>query len=158
MHAVVLYDSQFGNTERIARAVAAALAGDGPVQVRAVDDTRALPPAVDLLVIGGPTHAHGLSQPMKAFLAVLPKDTLRGLPAATFDTRYDKPRWLTGSAAVTLARRLSAAGARLVVAPESFFVSASEGPLGDGELERAAGWARMLAAVMGRVAEPVAAG
>jgi flavodoxin len=152
MNALVLYDSKFGNTEQVARTIAAVLAEDQQVQVCAVSDIRELPPDAELLVIGGPTHAHGLSQPLKAFLASLPSESLRGRSVATFDTRYRKPRWLTGSAAVTLAKRLGQSQARLVVEPTSFFVTAAEGPLADGELARAAAWARAIAGVMPSIA------
>jgi hypothetical protein len=65
--------------------------------------------------------------------------------AAAFDTRFGKPRWLTGSAALRIARRLRRSGYRLVAPPESFFVLHTEGPLREGEEDRARMWAAELA-------------
>ena len=141
MNALIVYDSRFGNTERIARAIAEALecrsVGVGDVAPADVE-------GVDLLLVGGPTQVHGVSPALRAFLAGLPAHALQDVPAAAFDTRFPKARALTGSAAAGLARRLGRKGARLVAPPESFFVTDMEGPLVEGELERAAGWARGL--------------
>jgi hypothetical protein len=63
-----------------------------------------------------------------------------GTPAACFDTRFDKSRILTGSAAKTMARKLGRRGYRIVAEPESFFVLDTEGPLKEGELDRARRW------------------
>ena len=65
--------------------------------------------------------------------------------AAAFDTRIDKPPALTGVAARGIAKRLGRRGWKLVAEPESFFVEDSEGPLADGELERAREWGKALA-------------
>jgi hypothetical protein len=98
---------------------------------------------VDLLVVGGPTHAHGMSRSSTRRTAVDDKkntfaeptiapglrEWMDGLPsgaerlAAAFGTRIDKPAFLTGSAAKGIARRLKHHGYRLVVGPESFLVS-----------------------------------
>ncbi len=159
----VVYESMFGNTEDVARAIAEAL-GDqarvtlgevGTTDVRSVD-------GVDLLVVGGPTHMHGMStttsrkaaadnaeepvvssgEGLRTWLLHLPKT--KKAPAAAFDTRLANSPWLTGSAAKKYARRLRRRGYRLVVRPESFLVADSEGPLVEGELERARGWATAL--------------
>ena len=69
---------------------------------------------------------------------------MSGLVVACFDTRFHKPRWLTGSAARFMAKRLSKMGFLLLGPSESFFVKGKEGPLEDGELERAEIWAFKL--------------
>jgi len=145
MKALVVYDSQFGNTRWIAQAAGDALAGAAEVQVVPVAEAAPLPEALDLLVVGGPTQGHGASPGMKALLDSIGRGSLEGVPAAAFDTRFRMPRWLSGSAAGVIARRLRTAGARLVASPESFFVArAKEGPLLPGELERAGAWARAI--------------
>ena len=64
MRALVVFESMFGNTEVIARAIAEGLAADATVEVVEVGSAPpTIPPGVDLLVVGGPTHAHGLSKP-----------------------------------------------------------------------------------------------
>ena len=127
-----------------------------------VDD---LPPSldgVDLIVVGGPTHVHGLSsgRSREAALDQIGRSGEAGIgvrgwidslpPAggprvAVFDTRANKPALLVGSAAHGMARRLRRRGYRLAVEPESFFVSGTPGPLEAGELERATEWGKALA-------------
>ena len=145
MNALVLYDSKYGNTERIAEAIALALQEALPTRLTSVDGVEDCSEAlvgVDLLVVGGPTHAHGVSQPLKDPLKCLGNHSLLGMRAAAFDTRVHGPRLATGSAAVRLERLLRHRGAWVVVPPQSFLVQGTEGPLDEGELERARTWAR----------------
>jgi flavodoxin len=142
MKAVVVYDSKFGNTESLARTIAGRLGMDEPaLVVAATVATEADLAGTDLLVVGGPTQGHGISSALRAFLARLPDDAVRDIAAATFDTRLGWPKVLSGSAAAGSARRLTKKGARLVMPPGSFVVKASEGPLADGEVDRAMNWA-----------------
>jgi flavodoxin len=161
MEALVIYDTTFGNTQLVAHAVGAALGERYWVHVVPVAEAGEIPPQIDLLVAGGPTHRHRASQAMREFLDAIPRGAVRGVPAAAFDTRYRGARWLTGSAAVALARVLKRKGARLVVPPESFFVHRDVPPAGQkrrhelerlepGERERAAEWAEHLAATCAR--------
>lgn len=159
MQVVVVYDTQFGNTERVARAVAAGAADLGSVDVLAAADSAGrpqLPP--DLLIIGGPTQRHGLSPALRAYLDALPRDGLGNARVATFDTRYRMAPLLSGSAAKDAAGRLRRSGFRLVAAPESFFIERDRPPDGEkrrhgseqlepGELDRATAWGRRLAAL-----------
>ena len=69
----------------------------------------------------------------------------RGKTAAAFDTRFDKPRWMTGSAAVRISRELGRLGYQMAKQPESFFVLHTGGPLKEGEQERAKRWGSELA-------------
>ena len=143
MNVVILCDSKFGNTRHLAEAIQAALRGDHTVQLRAPAEGLPELAAIDILLVGGPTHAHGASEPLKTALAALPKGSLAGARTATFDTRLDMPKMLTGSAAGSATKLLARAGATLVAPPESFFVSRDDPPvLAAGELERAASWAR----------------
>jgi hypothetical protein len=172
---LVVYESVFGNTRQVAEAVAGGLAGTGTgggVAVLPVEEAAArLPEDVDLLVVGGPTHAFGMTRAktrqdaaarpgavsagrigIREWLERL--DVPRpGVPAATFDTRIRKPR-LPGSAAKGAARRLRSLGLRLVAPPESFWVRDTGGPLYEGERERAEHWGAGLAALGERRAAP----
>ncbi len=164
MKALVIYESVFGNTKEIAKAVADGLASQmsaEAVEVGAAPKT--VGDDVDLLVIGGPTHAWGMSRERSRQGAV--KDANQGpvsagigvrewlgaiekgssIAVATFDTRFNKPRWLTGSAARSAEKRLRRLGLRIAAPAESFFVAGSTGPLEDGELERARQWGERLA-------------
>jgi hypothetical protein len=165
VRAVVVYESFFGNTESIARAIASGLRLEHilaeAVDVAEVGDLDPL--AYDLLVVGGPTHAFALSRPstrgdavarggddrysglgLREWLAGLPRCTGRHR-AATFDTRVSKVRHLPMSAARSAARLLRDHGFTVVVHPVGFVVQDVEGPLEQREMERAIGWARSLA-------------
>jgi hypothetical protein len=153
MKAVVLYESLFGNTEAVARAIADGLAPIGQVTLVPVGEApQGIERDADLLVLGGPTHAWGMSRPetRKSPKAHVYSTGVRewleisrpapGTKAAAFDTRFQKPRWLTGSAALRIARRLEQGGYKLVLPPQSFFVQHTEGPLREGEEDRARRW------------------
>jgi flavodoxin len=143
MNTLVLYESRFGNTERIAEAIALVLQESVPTRLAAVADVEDCGEAlreVSLLVVGGPTQKHGVSPTLKETLACLGDQALEGKKAATFDTRVHGPRVVTGSAAARLERLLRKHGAWIVVPPASFLVGATEGPLDPGELERASAW------------------
>lgn len=145
MRALVVYDSQYGNTERIATVIADTLRTVG--DVRLIHITPSLPldlDGVDLLILGSPTQGWRPTPTMQSLLASLTSDQLHGQAIACFDTRFQLPRLLTGSAAKAMANRFEGLGARLTMPPESFFVEHTEGPLRQGELGRAAVWARLL--------------
>jgi hypothetical protein len=170
-HALVVVESMFGNTEQVARAVADGLA-DGGVEASVVEVAKApvdLPPDVDLLVLGCPTHAFSLSRPatradavrqgapperavtgLREWLgAVLPQDVRHSPVVAVFDTRVSKARRLraAGPRAVRLARRR---GLTVLGRPEAFLVADTPGPLVAGELERATVWGHQLAGASAR--------
>ena len=145
MHALVVYDSQFGNTERIAAAIADTLRTTGEVWLAHVDSAHPLDlEGVDLLMLGCPTQGWRPTVAMQALLANLTPQQLHGRAVACFDTRFQKPRWMTGSAARRMAGSLRHMGITLLAPPESFYVEGTEGPLVTGELSRAAVWARTL--------------
>jgi flavodoxin len=145
MNGLIVYESMFGNTQRVAEAIGAALREQVPVDVKAIGELDQLPPDLDLLVVGGPTYAHGVEAAMKAFLGRLPVGSLEGVMAAAFDTRLDWPKVLSGAASKGIAARLQGKGARLLAAPESFRVEDKDGPLVEGEEARAVAWGRQLA-------------
>jgi flavodoxin len=145
MNTLILYDSQFGNTEQIAQAIARTLNAYGAVQIARVDqaqpsDVRGM----DLLVLGCPTQKWRITPAMKAFLALVPSQVVHDVAVACFDTRLDNMDWLTGSAARGIARKLARMDATILAPPESFIVESRAGPLAEGELERACKWAEVL--------------
>jgi flavodoxin len=145
MNILVVYDSQYGNTEQLARAIGDTAQAVGPVQVaRADTDEPATIGDIDLLIVGCPTQGWRPTSAMRSFLAELDTEQTSHLAVACFDTRFQKSRLLTGSAARVMARTLRAKGMTLIVPPESFFVRGTEGPLVEGELDRAAAWAHAL--------------
>jgi flavodoxin len=145
MNTLIIYDSAFGNTEQVACAMADRLAEYGMVRLFQLPESTSFERRdADVLIVGGPTQRHGTSPAMRAFLAGIPRRTLRGLGAAAFDTRYHMSAWKSGSAAASIASKLKRAGAFLILPAESFFVAEQEGPLEKGELERAAQWAEQV--------------
>ena len=145
MRTLIVYDSVHGNTEIIARAIGDAVAGD--VSVRRVDGvSTAEVKVIDLLIVGSPTHGGWFTEAIKGWLDQLPATTLQGIRGAAFDTRTP-PTMLSrifGFAAPRIATRLEKRGMTLLVPPEGFLVRGIKGPLRDGELMRAADWAKGL--------------
>jgi hypothetical protein len=166
VNALVVYESMYGNTAAIARAIGRGVGSKGiETLVLPVDEVTPEQAAeVDLLVVGGPTHAHGMSREatrrtavqdpnnafekptvepgLRAWLGGLPKG--RGHAVAAFDTRFSAPEMFTGSAAKGIARELRRGEYRLCAAPESFFVT-KENALADDAAEEATAWAAALA-------------
>lgn len=148
MKTLVIHDSLYGNTKIIAQAIADAIPGQ--VEMVHVNEAPALNlGAYDLLIVGGPTHGGGPSDPMKAMLDKLTPAALAGISVAAFDTRITW-WWVRpfGYAAPKIARRLEKKGGKLVAEGEGFFVTGGEGPLKEGEVERAAAWAKGIAALV----------
>lgn len=149
MNALVIYDSSYGNTKLIARAIAEALGEHGEIRVTPAGEIDALTKeGLDLLVIGAPTQRHGLPSTVRGLLEGTPHGALRDLRALAFDTRYHHAKLITGSAAKEIGKRLRELGCHLLAPPESFFVGGVEGPLEPGEEDRARAWA---ARSLGRV-------
>jgi flavorubredoxin len=144
MQAIVVYASRYGNTEKIAYAIAAGLRRGGAVQVFESDKApTVITEEVDLMVVGGPTEAHHLTPPVANYLGHV--SGLSSQSVATFDTRLRAARWLSGSAAAGIARKLKLAGAAEITGPMSFFVAGKVPQLEPGELERAEAWGHSLA-------------
>jgi len=165
VEALVVCESVFGNTREVAAAVGRGLASRLPVTVVDVNSAPAVLPAeVDLLVVGGPTHAFGMSRPgtrrdaarqagrdedldaigLREWLAGL-EPARRGVSAAAFDTRIRRPR-VPGSAAHRAAARLRHLGFTMLDAPTTFWVGATTGPLLPEEPDRACRWGEQLGA------------
>jgi flavodoxin len=148
---LVIYDTVFGNTAKVAETIGEAL---GPeTTVKRVSDISANDLAdVNILFVGSPTRAFRPTEGITNFLNQLSKDALKGVRAAAFDTRIHpediNPKFFRflfrtiGYADRVIARKLKSAGAELALEPDGFGVQESEGPLKEGEIERAAAWAK----------------
>jgi flavodoxin len=158
MKALVVYDSVFGNTERIARAIGNALGRPEDVETLSVGNVRPEQlTGLKLLIVGSPTRGFRPTPATSNFLKGVPKNGLKGVKVAAFDTRLTVKAIessifilrilvnIFGYAAKPIADRLEKKGGELVLPPEGFFVQGTEGPLIEGELERAAGWAKHIA-------------
>jgi len=145
MNALVIYDSQFGNTKRIAQAIVAALSDFGEARAVRVDPTQPFAcEGVDVLILGCPTQWRRPTPAMRSFLKKLSPEALSNLAVACFDTCLPWPRWRRGSAAGVMDKTLRKMGILPALPPESFFVKGGQGPLQSGEVERAAQWVRQL--------------
>jgi flavodoxin len=152
--ALVVYDSQYGNTAVVARAVGEALSERFETKIETVGhatvkDIR----DIDLLVVGSPTQGGRATKGIQDFIDELPQKSLDGKRVAAFDTRFAmKEHGLglrivmrtIGFAAERIARALASKGGKQFVAPEGFIVADTEGPINAGELERAAAWIRQV--------------
>ena len=173
MKTVIVYESMYGNTHAVASEIAAVAGAFGDVVL--VPVSKAVPATVDdadVVIVGGPTHMHGLSRTMtrkgaisdaakKADLGLDPDAEGIGLrdwfeqigevnriPAAAFDTRLHGPSAVTGRASTGISRRLRHHGFHEVTGPESFFVD-KDNHLTQGEVERARAWSKSLFAQLG---------
>ena len=146
MNALIVYFSKFGNTRKVAEAVAEALQSQGSVSlVPAEGLSLDLLREVDLVVAGSPTHRMNLPEPYRLILKGLPRRALRGKAVAAFDTSYKMSPWLARfTASHRLASGLRRLGGRMITGPMTFHVDGREGPLSDHELERAIGWGEEL--------------
>jgi flavodoxin len=128
--AIVIYDSNFGNTEKIAKSLASGLNENGiEVDSFKVDDVQLNKLSeYDLLAIGGPTHGFGMSKPIKEFFQKLEHVDLQDKKAFAFDTK-NRGRW--GSAAKGIEKRLKKIGMNIVMPCASATVRGLKGPLHD---------------------------
>ena len=146
MNTLVLYESEFGNTKKIAGYIGRSLEALGPVRVSPIGGySPSFLEGVDLLFVGGPTQAHSMTVNMRRFLDKL-QSKPAGIEVAAFDTRIKGPSFLWGSAAREIDTRLRGGGFKVVAEPESFLVTLGKAPvLHPGEDARAAAWAVSVA-------------
>jgi hypothetical protein len=178
MRAVIVYESMYGNTHLVADAIGKGLGAAEDVAVVPIGQaTRELLESADVVVVGGPTHVHGMSRPstrksatdaaerpgtglqldanshgpgVRDWLASLGQVNAK---AAAFDTRFPGPAFLTGRASKGIARGLRRHGFDLIAEPESFIVN-KDNHLRLGESDRAVAWAEGLAAKMAITGSP----
>lgn len=169
MHALVIYESMFGNTAEVARAITEGMSASATVTSYEVGQAPAkVPLDVDLLVVGGPTHAFSMSREatrkdattkteeplvsqgagIREWIDGLASDP--GLLAATFDTKVSKPN-LPGSAAAKAAKRLARTSQASMLDHKTFWVGGMTGPLAEGELDRARAWGEDLVRVADKI-------
>jgi flavodoxin len=145
MKALIVYDSVYGNTEQVAKAVAGAIAGEVRT-LRAGEASASDLASLDLLIVGAPTQGGRATPPVQQFLGKIPADALKNVGVTAFDTRVKNfVARLFGYPAGRIADSLTSKGGYLAAPPEGFIVKGTKGPLAEGELERAAAWAKGIA-------------
>jgi len=141
MKVLVIYDSFYGNTKKVAEAVG--ISFNPPATVVSVEELQMdMVKNADLLVVGSPIFGWQPSERTSQFLTNLESNCLVGKKAASFDTRLKL--FIHGEAAIKIANALKKAGAEIVGKPGAFFVKTKEGPMVDGEIEKAKDWAKRL--------------
>lgn len=163
MRTLIVHESLFGNTKAVADAITRGLSRgkefDEVDLMRSDEAPGVIPEDVSLLIVGGPTHAFSMTREstrkdaetkgavervqrgIREWIeAVVPRPEL---PVITFDTRV-KVKLLPGSAAKSAVKALRARGFRRAEQGETFWVEDTDGPLKDGELQRAEEWGQGL--------------
>jgi len=146
MKVLIVYDSVFGNTEQVAQAIGNALGSQEDVEIlRASNVKPEQLTGLKLLIVGSPTHGGRPTPVIQDFLNRVSEPAIRGISVAAFDTRLStRLVGIFGYAAGRIADSLKRKGGTLIAPPEGFFVKGREGPLKEGELERAASWAKVI--------------
>ena len=144
MKALIIYDSVYGNTEKLAKAIGEAIAGD----VKMIRIGEVIPSQLDsieLLIVGSPTQGGRPTKPLQEFLNGIADDSLKNMQIAVFDTRISS-KWvgIFGYASNRIGEMLKKKCGNLLVPPEGFMVVNTKGPLKEGELERATNWAEEI--------------
>lgn len=150
--AVVVFDSKYGNTQKVAQAIASTLKTENIVSV--AEATSSLLDSSNLLIVGSPTHGGRPTPAIETFLKQIPPNRIKALTFGCFDTRIPveavSQPWLKlviktiGYAAPKMYRLLRQRGGQMIGHPEGFAVEGKEGPLRQGELDRAKHWAESL--------------
>ncbi|HUT45773.1 MAG TPA: flavodoxin family protein [Sedimentisphaerales bacterium] len=159
MKALVVYDSFFGNTEQIARSIGSSIGRPEDVGIIRVGNVKPEQlTGLKLLIVGSPTRAFRPTPAIKNFLKSIPKNGLKGVKVTAFDTRMTEEEInssvfilrilvnIFGYAARPISDRLVKKGGEFIAPPEGFFVHGTEGPLIEGELERASEWVKQILA------------
>ena len=154
MKALIVYDSVFGNTGKVAQVIGETISTNLQGQAQTLQVAKVTPEQLQglrLLVVGSPTRGFRPTEAIAKLINQLPKKQLAGVQVAAFDTRIfldtidsKALRFIVdkgGYAASTIAKGLQKKGGELIAEPEGFLVTGEQGPLKEGELERAKAWA-----------------
>lgn len=150
MHRLIVFDSVYGNTQKIAEVIADVLDAE-LVPVANADPEKFY--NIQLLILGSPVHGGRATPKLQHFLDKIPPKSLRGIKVTAFDTRVSKTGhgfglWLLltviGYAAERINKILISKGGGWLVKPEGFVVEGKEGPLHPGEIDRANQWAKSI--------------
>ena len=149
MKILIVYDSLFGYTKKIAYSIGEATSAQYETKIQKVDEiTLQDIKDFDLLIVGSPTHGGRFTEPMKKFITALPEDSLKNMKVSTFDTSFPTTNMgffinhvvkIFGNAAPRLAKEFEKKAA-INLDSKIFYVLVKEGPLKDGEKERAKEW------------------
>ncbi len=144
MKTLIVYDSVYGNTEKIAKAIVNAITGEAKV-LRVSEVNSSEFKTFDLLIVGSPTHGGKPTRAIQAFLKEISSSALKSARVAAFDTRLSmKLVGIFGYAAEKIADNLKRNGWTIIPPTAGFFVKGKKGPLEKGDLERAVDWSKEI--------------
>lgn len=141
MKSLVIYYSQFGNTRVLAERIARQL-GENSRAISIDSFDMSYLNGVQLLIVGSPILGWMPAEKIQTFLNSLKSGELKGVKAASFDTRVKL--FIHGDAAIKISKKLEEAGAEIVIKPQAFYVKGQSGPLFPEEIEKAKSWADMI--------------
>lgn len=139
METLVIFDSNFGNTKKVAEVIASELDAKA---ISVSDFNEEELEGVNLLIVGSPINAWRPTEKINKFLSGLAKEELKDIKVAGFDTRAKI--FISGDAAKKIVKKLEEAGAKSITEPQGFYVKGKEGPLFEGEIEKAKKWAKEI--------------
>lgn len=139
MKTLIIYDSNFGNTKKIAETIALELKTKAHY---VLDAEKIKPEEYEVIIVGSPINGWQPTQRIKDYLNSLKENSLQNLKATSFDTRVNV--FFHGDAAKKIAKQLKNAGAEIYTEPEVFYVEDKDGPLLINEVKRAIAWAKKL--------------
>ena len=142
--ALIIFDSILGNTKKIAETISNELGKDSSVLLVSDFNLKDLED-INLIVVGSPIISWKPSEKMGEFLSGLSDSQLKGIKTAVFDTRIKN--FMSGDALKKISKELIRAGAEVSVKPHAFYVKGAEGPLFDGEVNKAIEWAKSIKVV-----------
>jgi flavodoxin len=145
MKVLIVYDSVYGNTEKIALSIEKELKSSCNIRSRrAMDIDLSELEKIDLLIIGSPTQWNKPIKSIRYFLDRIPKEKIAGLSIMIFDTRLpSKSIGILGHASEKMARAIEKKGAR-VLSTNGFLVSAGGMAIESTEINRAVEWIKTI--------------
>jgi flavodoxin len=154
MKILIIYDSMYGNTEKVAKEMAKVISKSNEVKILKVSEFKPENlKSVDWLIIGTPTQGGQASQKIQEFIKNIKNGSLKNIDVSVFDTGIPKEgqKWflrtviqIIGYASPKIAGSLQSKGAKMIGEPETFWVNDREGPLLNGELKRAGDWIKKI--------------
>ncbi len=154
MKVLIIYDSLYGNTKKVAETILATFSTGFSLKLRAVGEVTTTDlDDLDLCIIGSPTQGGRPTEKMQQFLQQLPPKIFNGVKVALFDTRMDEQKQslglkllmkTIGFAAPKMVAVVKKNGGNIMLPPQGFIVTAKEGPLADGESHSIKQWTKQL--------------
>lgn len=154
MNSLIIYDSMYGNTEKIASAIYKSIISPNKSKMVKINEANIKDlEGINLLIVGSPVQGGRPTQNLQMFLDRIPVGKLKNVKVATFDTRFleEKQNFALklllktiGYASPKMADLLKSKGGKLIDSPQGFIVLKKEGPLDKDELKKAKIWAKKI--------------